>query len=144
MPAPRRSKHMPVDSPVLAVQNLKTWFDMDGGTVRAVDGVNFEVARGQTLAIVGESGCGKSMTTRSILRLVDPPGKTVAGRILLDQAPAGKPSQIIDLATLDPNSREIQAIRGSRIALVFQEPMASFSPVYTVGNQIIEAIRLHQ
>jgi oligopeptide/dipeptide ABC transporter ATP-binding protein len=132
------------DSPVLSVQDLKTWFDTDGGIVRAVDGVSFEIARGETLAIVGESGCGKSMTARSILRLIDPPGRHVAGRILLDQAPVGKAAQMIDLATLAPNSPELQRIRGSRIALVFQEPMASFSPVYTVGNQIIEAIRLHQ
>jgi len=132
------------DPPVLSVQDLKIWFDLDEGCVRAVDGISFDLLGGQTLAIVGESGCGKSMTALGILRLVNPPGHTVGGRILLNRAPAGQPEQVIDLAAIDPHARMLQSIRGSRIALVFQEPMASFSPVYTVGNQIIEAIRLHQ
>ena len=124
------------EAPVLSVQDLKTWFDTDEGVVRAVDGVSFELRRGETLAIVGESGCGKSMTARSILRLIDPPGRQLQGRILLDGA--------VDLFTLDPNSRQMREIRGRRLALVFQEPMASFSPVYTIGNQITEAVCLHQ
>jgi len=112
--------------------------------VRAVDGVSFELNHGETLAIVGESGCGKSITARSILRLVDPPGRQIGGRVLLNRAAADKPAQVIDLLTLPPQSRELRAIRGGQIALVFQEPMAAFSPVYTVGNQVTEAFRVHQ
>ena len=129
---------------VLAVENLKTWFDTHDGVVRAVDGVSFSLERGRTLAIVGESGCGKSMTARSILRLVDPPARHVAGKILLNCAAAEAAPQIVDLATLDRNSLQLRRIRGNHIALVFQEPMASFSPVYTIGNQLVEALRLHQ
>ena len=131
-------------TPVLSVQDLKTWFDTDEGVVRAVDGVSFDLYRGQTLAIVGESGCGKSMTARSILRLIDPPGRQVAGRILLAGDGGSIPADAVDLFKLDPQSRQMREIRGRRIALVFQEPMASFSPVYTIGNQITEAVRLHQ
>ena len=129
---------------VLTVENLKTWFDTRDGVVRAVDGVSFSLQRGRTLAIVGESGCGKSMTARSILRLIDPPARHVAGKILLNSAVAEAAPQIVDLAMLDRHSSQMQHIRGNQIALVFQEPMASFSPVYTIGNQLIEASRLHQ
>jgi peptide/nickel transport system ATP-binding protein len=131
--------------PLLSVRNLKTYFAQDEGTVRAVDGVSFDVAPGATLGIVGESGCGKSVTARSILRIVDRPGRIVDGEILFRRRPTnGAAAPVLDLAKLDANGPEIRAIRGAEIALIFQEPMSSFSPVHTIGNQIVEAIMLHQ
>jgi len=130
---------------LLSVRNLKTYFYQDEGTVRAVDGVSFDVAQGVTLGIVGESGCGKSVTARSILRIVDRPGKILEGEIKFRRPPKnGRGSQVLDLARLDPDGSEMRAIRGAEIALIFQEPMSSFSPLHTIGNQIIEAILLHQ
>ena len=131
--------------PLLSVRNLKTYFTQDEGTVKAVDGVSFDMAQGATLGIVGESGCGKSITARSILRIVDRPGRIVAGEIHFRRPAAnGRAERVIDLATLDANGAEMRGIRGAEIALIFQEPMSSFSPVHSVGNQIIEAILLHQ
>ncbi len=133
------------DSPLLSVRNLKTYFMQDEGTVRAVDGVSFDVAEGATLGIVGESGCGKSITARSILRIVDRPGRIIEGEIHFRRPSAnGGGSATVDLARLDANGAEMRAIRGAEIALIFQEPMSSFSPVHSIGNQIVEAIRLHQ
>src|SRR6266436_82836 len=130
---------------LLSVRNLKTYFYQDEGTVRAVDGVSFDMAQGVTLGIVGESGCGKSVTARSILRIVDRPGKILEGEIKFRRPPKnGGGSQVLDLARLDPDGSEMRAIRGAEIALIFQEPMSSFSPLHTIGNQIIEAILLHQ
>ncbi|HEU5197506.1 MAG TPA: ABC transporter ATP-binding protein [Methylomirabilota bacterium] len=128
--------------PLLSVRNLKTYFMQDEGTVRAVDGVSFDVTEGATLGIVGESGCGKSITARSILRIVDRPGRIIEGEIHFRRP--GTNTTTIDLARLDAQGAEMRAIRGAEIALIFQEPMSSFSPVHTVGNQIVEAIRLHQ
>jgi peptide/nickel transport system ATP-binding protein len=131
--------------PLLSVRNLKTYFAQDEGTVRAVDGVNLDLYPGATLGIVGESGCGKSVTARSILRIVDRPGRIVEGEIHFRRPAAnGGPGATVDLARLDSNGSEMRSIRGAEIALIFQEPMSSFSPVHTVGNQIIEAILLHQ
>jgi peptide/nickel transport system ATP-binding protein len=131
--------------PLLSVRNLKTYFAQDEGTVRAVDGVSFDLYPGTTLGIVGESGCGKSVTARSILRIVDRPGRIVAGEIQFRRPAAnGGSGAAVDLARLDSNGSEMRSIRGAEIALIFQEPMSSFSPVHTVGNQIIEAILLHQ
>jgi len=131
--------------PLLSVRNLKTYFAQDEGTVKAVDGVNLDLYPGATLGIVGESGCGKSVTARSILRIVDRPGRIVEGEIHFRRPAAnGGPSATVDLARLDSNGSEMRSIRGAEIALIFQEPMSSFSPVHTVGNQIIEAILLHQ
>lgn len=124
---------------LLSVQNLKTYFFQDEGTVKAVDGATFDVYAGKTLGIVGESGCGKSVTAQSILRIVEQPGRIVEGKITLRQANGHE----IELTQLHPNSQEMRAIRGGEIGLVFQEPMTSFSPVHTVGNQIVEAIQLH-
>src|SRR5881296_4153121 len=130
---------------LLSVRNLKTYFPQDEGTVKAVDGVTFDLYPGATLGIVGESGCGKSITARSILRIVDRPGRIVEGEIHFRRsASSGAGADVVDLAKLEPNSAEMRAIRGAEIALIFQEPMSSFSPVHSVGNQIIEAIRLHQ
>jgi len=135
----------PALEPLLSVRDLKTYFYQDEGTVRAVDGVSFDMAQGVTLGIVGESGCGKSVTARSILRIVDRPGRILEGEINFRRPPKnGSVPQLVDLAKLDPNGPQMRAIRGAEIALIFQEPMSSFSPVHTIGNQIIEAILLHQ
>jgi peptide/nickel transport system ATP-binding protein len=127
---------------IVRVDNLKTYFRTMDGEVRAVDGVSLEVKPGETLGLVGESGCGKSVTAYSILRLL--PQKTsriVEGEILFDR---GDGSPIIDLATVDPNGDLIRDIRGNEIAMIFQEPLTSFSPVHTVGNQVAETVELHQ
>jgi len=130
---------------LLSVRDLKTYFYQDEGLVKAVDGVSFDVAPGGTLGVVGESGCGKSVTARSILRIVDRPGRIVAGEIRFRRRPTnGAAAEVVDLAKLEPNGQEMRAIRGAEIALIFQEPMSSFSPVHSVGSQIVEAILLHQ
>jgi peptide/nickel transport system ATP-binding protein len=129
--------------PLLSVRNLKTYFFMDEGIVKAVDGVSLDVFSGQVFGIVGESGCGKSVTMKAVLRIVEPPGRVTGGEILLDKSKTAAPD-IVDLAKFDPNSDEMRAIRGGEIALIPQEPMSSFSPVHTIGDQIIEAIRLHR
>jgi peptide/nickel transport system ATP-binding protein len=134
----------PIDAaPILAVRDLKTYFFQDEGLVRAVDGASFEVRPGRTLGIVGESGCGKSVSARSILQIVERPGRIEGGSILLERSRADGTSETVDLAQLDPKGREMRSIRGRDIALVFQEPMTSLSSYYTVGNQIVEAIRQH-
>ena len=126
-------------SPILSIRDLKTYFRSEEGIVRAVDGVSLDVFAGRTLGVVGESGCGKSITARSILGIVDPPGKVEAGEIWLTRENGDR----VDMAALDPKGREIRTLRGKEVALIFQEPMASFSHYYSVGNQIIEAIRQH-
>ncbi len=125
--------------PILSVRNLETHFFQDEGVVRAVDGTSFDLFSGQTLGIVGESGCGKSVTARSILRIVERPGRIVGGEILLRRA-AGNTEDLTKLPADGPVMRDI---RGGEIGLVFQEPMSSLSAFHTVGNQLIEAIRLH-
>ncbi len=131
--------------PLLSVRDLKTYFAQDEGTVKAVDGVSFDLYPGRTLGIVGESGCGKSVTARSILRIVDRPGRIVEGEIhFRRRATDGGRVEMVELTKLDPNGGPMRAIRGAEIALIFQEPMSSFSPVHTIGSQIVEAILLHQ
>jgi peptide/nickel transport system ATP-binding protein len=125
---------------LLHVKGLKTYFVMDEGTVKAVEGADFTVRRGQTVGVVGESGCGKSVTAFSILQLVEKPGRIVGGEMLWHRH--GQPP--VDLARLNPRGPEIRAIRGAEIAMIFQEPMVSLSPVHTVGHQISEVILLHQ
>ena len=121
-------------APLLELLDVRTHFFTDEGVARAVDGVNYAILEGETLGLVGESGCGKSVTALSIMGLVpDPPGKTVGGEIRF----RGK-----DLLKLSRD--ELRDIRGNEIAMIFQEPMTALNPVYTVGNQIIEAVRLHQ
>ncbi|NLG98405.1 MAG: ABC transporter ATP-binding protein [Chloroflexi bacterium] len=128
---------------LVEIENLKTYFKLDEGLVKAVDGVTFDIYRGETLGIVGESGCGKSITARSILQIIDPPGKIVEGSIRYHRA-KGTQEQVIDIAQIKPNSPLMRSIRGEEMAMIFQEPMTSLSPVYTIGNQIIEAIQLHR
>ena len=127
-------------APILEVRDLRVHFFLDEGLVRAVDGVSFDVAPGQVVGIVGESGCGKSVTMRAVLRIVDSPGRVVGGTMLF----SGEGGRVVDLARLDPRGATMRAIRGAEIALIPQEPMAAFSPVHTVGDQVIEALRLHQ
>ncbi|NOZ28236.1 MAG: ABC transporter ATP-binding protein [Chloroflexi bacterium] len=133
---------------LLEVKDLKTYFFLDEGTVRAVDGVTFDIQHGQTLGVVGESGCGKSVTGQSILRIVPPPGRIVEGQILFHRRVrrngGSEVDVVVDLTQLDPRGRKIRSIRGAEIALIFQEPMTSFSPVHTIGNQIMESILLHR
>jgi peptide/nickel transport system ATP-binding protein len=125
--------------PILSVRDLKTYFVGDEGTVRAVDGTSFDLFPGETLGIVGESGCGKSVTARSILRIVERPGRIISGEILLRRADGS----VVDLVKLPSDGTQMRAIRGGEIGLVFQEPMSSLSAFHTIGNQLIEAIRLH-
>ena len=129
---------------ILSVRNLKTCFFTDEGTVRAVEDASFDVKLGKTLGIVGESGCGKSVTVRSILRILERPGRIVAGQVLLYRNDPDGSSTQVDLTQLEANGREMLAIRGEEIALIFQEPMTSLSPVHSIGNQLMEAILLHQ
>jgi peptide/nickel transport system ATP-binding protein len=154
--------------PLLQVEGLKTHFFLDEGTVRAVDGVDLTVTPGTIVCVVGESGCGKSITARSILGLVESPGRVVDGHIWWDPALAGagangsRPVQElssqgrrtgrrrsaadrgrVDLTALDSHSEKMRQIRGNEISMIFQEPMASLSPMYTVAAQLTEAIRLH-
>jgi oligopeptide/dipeptide ABC transporter ATP-binding protein len=126
---------------LLEVTDLRTHFGTDEGLVRAVDGVSFTVKRGQTLALVGESGCGKSVTSYSILRLIQPPGRIVGGSVVLYPR-SGKPP--IDVLRLRENDDLLYHVRGGLAAMIFQEPMSALSPVHTIGDQIIEAILLHQ
>src|SRR5690348_1817386 len=120
--------------PLLVVEDLRTYFDLRQGTVKAVDGVSFSLAPHETLAIVGESGCGKSITALSLMRLVpDPPGRIAGGSVRL----AG-----VDLLTLDDAA--MREVRGKDVAMIFQEPMTSLNPVLTIGEQISEALLLHE
>ena len=119
--------------PLLSVENLQTQFRTEGGTLRAVDGVSFAISPGETLGIVGESGCGKSVTALSIMRLLSKNARIVAGRVLFESR---------DLLTLTED--EMREIRGNRIGMIFQEPMTSLNPVHTIGEQIAEVVRIHQ
>ena len=117
---------------LLSVEGLRTQFDTSAGTVRAVDGVSFAIERGEVLGLVGESGCGKSVTSLSIMRLVPPPGRITAGRVRLEGE---------DL--LDKDGEAMRRVRGARMAMVFQEPMTSLNPVFTIGDQIAAAVQAH-
>lgn len=125
---------------LLEVNGLKTYFHLEEGVLKAVDGVSFRIERGKVLGIIGESGCGKSVTARSILGLVARPGKIVGGEILFHRADGS----VVDLARLDPQGDEIRDIRGKEISMIFQEPRRSLSPVHTIGEQITEALLLHR
>lgn len=135
-----------MDNALLEVQDLKIHFFTPEGVVRAVDGASYTVQRGKTLCIVGESGCGKSVTARAILRIVHRPGKLIGGNVIYHHFdPANSyETEAIDITALKPRSKAIRQIRGNEISMIFQEPMTSLSPLYTVGNQIIEAIQLHK
>jgi oligopeptide/dipeptide ABC transporter ATP-binding protein len=125
---------------LLKVRDLRVHFFTDEGAVKAVDGVDLDIERGKTLCLVGESGCGKSVTCRTFLQIVQPPGRIVSGEMLFYRNNNSAP---LDLAKLDPKGRQVRQIRGKEISMIFQEPMTSLSPMYTVGNQIMENILLH-
>ncbi len=128
--------------PILEIRNLKTYFFQDGATIKAVNGVDVALDRKQTLGLVGESGCGKSITAMSIMRLIkSPPGKIVDGQIVLRPRKGAPP---VDIVKLKPNGSQMRSIRGGEIAMVFQEPMTSLNPLYTVGQQIAEVVQLHE
>jgi oligopeptide/dipeptide ABC transporter ATP-binding protein len=128
---------------ILEIKDLKTYFFLEKGIVKAVDGVNLKLGRKTTLGVVGESGCGKSITAMSIMRLIkEPPGKIVEGQILLHQN--HNSGKVVDIVKLNPRGSEIRQIRGGEISMVFQEPMTSLNPLYTVGTQIAETVELHQ
>lgn len=125
---------------LLEVESLKTYFYTEEGEIPAVDGVTFNLRRGRILAIVGESGCGKSVTAYSILRLIQKPGKIMDGQIVLHP----RNRDPIDITALDDKDDVLYEVRGGLISMIFQEPMTALSPVHTIGNQIMEAILLHQ
>ena len=123
-----------MEQPLLDIRSLETQFFTDDGLARAVDGVSYSLARGETVGVVGESGCGKSVTALSVLRLIpNPPGRIVGGEIVFEG------TNLLDLSPA-----EMRRIRGNDISMIFQEPMTSLNPVFTIGNQIGEAVRLHQ
>ena len=127
--------------PLLKIENLHTFFETEEGTVRAVDGVSLKIDRQAALGIVGESGCGKSITALSIMQLIPrPKGRIDSGQILFSSENKG----LMDITALNPTGPEIRSIRGSEIAMIFQEPMTSLNPVFTIGEQIVEAVKLHQ
>ena len=122
------------DQPILEVKDLRTYFRTRWGTVKAVDGVSFDLHRGETLGLVGESGSGKSVTMLSLMQLIPiPPGRIVSGEILLDG------ENLLELT-----DDQMSKVRGSQIALIIQDPMTSLNPVFSIGNQVMEAIKIHQ
>jgi len=136
---------------LLEVRDLKVEFNIRGGVVKAVDGLTFDIKRGQTVGIIGESGCGKSVTARAILRMIPKPGRITGGQILYyrysrypERDGAARDVEVIDMTTLDPDGELIRKIRGGEIAMIFQEPMSSLTPVYTAGAHLNEAITLHR
>ena len=125
---------------LLDIRNLQTGFALREGYVKAVDGASFSIRRGETIGVVGESGCGKSITARTILRIAGTSDESLGGEALYRRSDGS----VVDLLKLPHTGKEIRGIRGAEIAMIFQEPMTAFSPVHTIGNQIVEAIRLHQ
>lgn len=128
-------------APIIQVQDLNIGFSMRQGVIDVLHGVSFNLHRGKTTCIVGESGSGKSVTARAILNMVPRPGVINGGNILFDPDGTGATKSLTEM---DPRGKEIRDIRGGRIAMIFQEPMSSLSPVHTIGNQIVEAILLHR
>ncbi|MFW5836096.1 MAG: ATP-binding cassette domain-containing protein, partial [bacterium] len=126
---------------ILRVDDLKTYFNTLDGVVRAVDGVSLTMKKGETLGVVGESGCGKSVTAFSILRLLPKTSMIAGGEIIYYRS---KGQEALDLAQVSPNSEIMRNVRGGEIAMIFQEPLTSLSPVHTVGSQIAEAVLLHE
>ena len=133
---------------LIDVKNLKIQFDVRDGIVKAVDGANFNIKRGQTLGVIGESGCGKSMTAKAIMNMIPRPGKVVDGEVIYYRSMNGNGAsehiEEVRLTELDPDGDEIRSIRGGEIAMIFQEPMSSLTPVFTAGTHIWEAVSLHR
>jgi len=136
-----------MSEPLVEVKDLKVEFDVRDGIIHAVDGATFTIHRGQTLGVIGESGCGKSVTAKAILHMVPRPGKITGGEILYHRRIKSNGSEMTDIVKiteLDPDGEEIRQIRGGEIAMIFQEPMSSLTPVYTAGTHIGEAVSLHR
>ena len=129
-------------SDVLAISNLKVYFDLPDGMLRAVDGVSFRVPQGKTVALVGESGSGKSVVSQAIMGILPKVAHIAEGSIKFCDPSTGGP--LIDICKLPPDSKDMQDLRGGRISIIFQEPMTSLSPLHTIGNQITEAFHLHR
>ncbi len=130
------------EHPLLSVQDLRIRIQMDNGEMKAVDGVDFDIKKGKTLGLVGESGCGKSLTSRAIIS-INPKECETTGKIVY-HSESEKALNQLDLLSLPARSKQIRSIRGRKIAMIFQEPMTAFSPMYTIGNQIMEAILIHR
>lgn len=133
--------------PVLIdVQDLQTYFFLHEGTVKAINGVSFQIRQGRSLGVIGESGCGKSVTAQSLMRIVPtPPGKEVGGKIILSLKEKGSSStEVIDVLKLPAGGEKMRSIRGKHIGMIFQEPMTSLSPLHTIGDQISEAVLIHE
>lgn len=139
LPTPTATRREEASKVLLSVRDLHCHFELDEGVVKAVDGVSFDVPRGKVVGVVGESGCGKSVTMRAVLGLLAKPGRVVGGSVWYQSGETR-----LDLASLPPRGRTLREVRGGEIALIPQEPMAAFSPVHTVGEQVGEAARLHQ
>ena len=133
----------PMDT-ILDIRDLHTYFYTDLGVARALNGVTYSIPREKVLGIVGESGCGKSVTALSIMQLVQPPGRIVKGDVVLHRQNGAGPTDDVVLTELDRHGVEMRRIRGAEIAMIFQEPMSSLNPMYTIGAQIIEALLLHE
>jgi len=135
-----------MSDPLISIENLKTYFDTDEGVVKAVDDVSLTIPKRKTLGLVGESGCGKSVTAMSIIRLISSPGRIAGGRVVMhseqESGPNGNGAAPLVLSELSEG--EMRKVRGGRISMIFQEPMTSLNPVFTIGAQIMEAIQLHQ
>src|SRR5215831_18888518 len=136
-----------VYEPLVEVKDLRVEFDVRAGVVKAVDGLNMTIYRGKTLGVIGESGCGKSVTARAILNMIPKPGKITNGEIIYHRRRT-KDGQsalddILDLTKTEPDGQAIRTIRGGEIGMIFQEPMSSLTPVYTAGVHINEAVSLH-
>lgn len=134
----RSAREFAIGDLVLDIKDLRTHFFLDEGTVRAVEGVSLKIHRGETLGVVGESGCGKSVTARSVLQIAGAGSRVIGGEILLHHD-----GEVTDLAQYDPRGEAIRRVRGNNIAMIFQEPMTAFAPIYTIGSQIGEAVRCH-
>ncbi len=131
---------------LIDVQDLRTYFYLHEGTVKAVDGVDFQIREGRSLGVIGESGCGKSVTAQSLMRIVPrPPGKEVSGKIQIYIREKGSNSpEIVNILDLSAGGEKMRSIRGKQIGMIFQEPMTSLSPLHTIGDQIMEAVLLHE
>ena len=130
---------------LIEVNNLQTYFFLHEGTVKAVDDVSFEIREGRSLGVIGESGCGKSVTAQSLMRIVpSPPGREVGGKIVFHLHEDGGSEELVNVLDLPASGQKIRDIRGKQIGMIFQEPMTSFSPLHSVGNQIMEAVLIHE
>jgi oligopeptide/dipeptide ABC transporter ATP-binding protein len=130
---------------LIEVQDLQTYFFLHEGTVKAVDKVSFEIREGRSLGVIGESGCGKSVTAQSLMRIVpNPPGREVGGMVTLHLNQGGGQEELINVLELPAGGSKMRSIRGKQIGMIFQEPMTSFSPLHTIGDQIMEAVLIHE